>query len=84
LRAALPQEKENVDDVVANVLAHSKRAQEMRAKAADLDAVGIGAPQAGGSRGLFDPFDPFEHLLSSFHTILRVRFGGHLPSSPLF
>ena len=43
-----------------------------------------GAPQAGGSRGVFDPFDPFEHLLTSFHTILRVRFGGHLPPSPSF
>ena len=39
-------------------------------------AVTNGAPQ---SRVFFDP--P-EHLLTSFRTMLRVRFGGHLPPSP--
>ena len=29
-------------------------------------------------------FDPPEHLLTSFHTILMVEFGGHLPTSPSF
>ena len=38
--------------------------------------VYAGAPQAGGSRMfLTHP----EHLLTSFHTILIVEFGGHLP-----
>jgi hypothetical protein len=44
--------------------------------------VPLRAPQAGGSRGFFAP-PPYPRA-SSFHTILRVRFGGHLPSSPLF
>ena len=41
--------------------------------------VVAGAPHAGGVKGVFDPPG---HLLTSFRTILRVRVGGHLPSSP--
>jgi hypothetical protein len=40
-----------------------------------------GLRRPGGSKGFFDP--P-EHLLTSFHTIIRVRFGGNLPSPPSF
>jgi hypothetical protein len=47
--------------------------------------VTFGAPQAGGSRVfLTPPPPPPGHLLTSFHTILIVRFGGHLPTSPSF
>jgi hypothetical protein len=40
-----------------------------------------GAPQTGGSRGFVLP--P-EFLLTSFHTVCVVQFGGHLPSLPSF
>ena len=43
--------------------------------------VRTGAPQIGVSRVFLTLT---EHLLTSFHTILRVRFGGHLPSSQSF
>jgi hypothetical protein len=43
-------------------------------------AVSDGATQAGGVQGACPP----EPLLTSFHTFLRERFGGHLPSSPSF
>jgi hypothetical protein len=45
-------------------------------------AAGVGRGSAGRGVNLF--LDPHEHLLTSFHTIIRVRFGGHLPSSPSF
>jgi hypothetical protein len=35
-------------------------------------------------RGVKGGFDPPEHPLTSFHTILRVRFGGHRPYAPSF
>ena len=37
-------------------------------------AVALGAPQARG-QGCF--FDPPEHLLTSFHTVFMLAFGGH-------
>jgi hypothetical protein len=38
-----------------------------------MQRLAAGAPQARGSRGFSDPL---EHLLTSFHTILIVVFGG--------
>jgi hypothetical protein len=49
--------------------------------AIDAEEVLIGAPQTGGVKGVFDP--P-EHLLTSFHTVLMVESGGHLPTFPSF
>ena len=44
-------------------------------------AVSIRAPQTGGVKG---GFEPPGHLLTSFHTVLIMEFGGHLPSLPSF
>jgi hypothetical protein len=47
------------------------------------------SPIAGVARGSADTgvegfFDPPGHLLTSFHTVRIVEFGGHLPSPPSF
>ena len=56
------------------------RARKYTARVRAKEA-GAGAPQTGGSRFFFDlP----EHLLTSFHTILIVKFGGNLPTIPSF
>ena len=44
------------------------------------EAVLSGAQQAGGQGVFLTP----EKLLTCFHTILRVRFRGHLSSAPSF
>jgi hypothetical protein len=49
----------------------------------DLNAM-MGVSRGSAGRGVKGFFDPPGHLLTSFHTILRERFGGQLPSSPSF
>jgi hypothetical protein len=40
------------------------------------------APRAGGVKGVLDPPPPAEYLLTAFHMVLRVEFGGRPPSAP--
>jgi hypothetical protein len=50
-----------------------------------LDEAGmhcLGLRSAGRGSRVF--LIPLEHLLTSFHTILIVEFGGHLPTLPSF
>jgi hypothetical protein len=72
------------EDALSNVSAIRNMMTQMAsviAAALGLSVVRLGAPQAGGVKGVFDlP----EHLLTSFHTILMVEFGGHLPTVPSF
>ena len=46
--------------------------------------VCVGAPGARRSRVFLTPPPPPEHLLTSFHTVLIVKFGGQLPTFPSF
>ena len=47
------------------------------------DATGRGSAGRGGVKGAFDPSPP-EHILTSFHAIFMVKFGGYLPNLPSF
>jgi hypothetical protein len=47
------------------------------------DQTGVGK-RGSAERGVEGAFDPPEHLLTSFHTVLIVEFGGHLPTLPSF
>ena len=42
------------------------------------------ADQGSADKGVKGVFDPPEHLLTSFYTVLIVEFGRHLPSLPSF
>jgi hypothetical protein len=53
---------------------------EFERQLADLGQASPGGSAGRGSRGFF--VTPPEHLLTSFHTILNVEFGGHLSTSP--
>jgi hypothetical protein len=55
---------------------------DIRAESLAGDAHGLHRGSAG--REVKRVLELPKHLLASFHTIIRVRFGGHPPSSPSF